>query len=200
MGGSRIEIAPALVAKAQHLFEQTLTPKKDIAAKLGISPDTLRRRVREWRWKRRPKRARPAHVPPAAHGAAADGVRTEHDDPLSAERRTALATRIMTFVEREMADLELAKAKADPSDLATFDSNRRAFAGIMSTLRELTALHQPEAVDPPDEASDDAIPRDIDEFREELARRINAFVDSQQDRADGVGVQEAGAGLVAGAG
>ena len=48
MSSPRIQIPPALVAEGKRLFEETNALRQDIAAVMGISPDTLRRRSIEW--------------------------------------------------------------------------------------------------------------------------------------------------------
>ena len=55
MSSPRIQIPPALVAEGKRLFEETNALRQDIAAVMGISPDTLRRRSIEWGWKQRPR-------------------------------------------------------------------------------------------------------------------------------------------------
>ena len=58
----------------------------------------------------------------------------------------------------------------------------RDSASISRTVREIAALNQPTEVAPADEADDDPVPRDIDEFRYELARRIRGFIEARQNR------------------
>ena len=53
MSGRRIEIAPELVAEGRQLYENTLTPTRDIATKMGLSRNTLDNRIAEWKWQRR---------------------------------------------------------------------------------------------------------------------------------------------------
>ena len=60
----------------------------------------------------------------------------------------------------------------------------RALASVSRTLREIKALNTPEDETPPDDHDDDQIPRDLDAFREALARRIEAFIDAER-RNDG---------------
>jgi hypothetical protein len=52
-------------------------------------------------------------------------------------------------------------------------------------------------VTPDDETDDDPVPRDIDEFRETLARRIEAFLAARSGGEDGADV-DAGDGPAAG--
>jgi hypothetical protein len=71
----------------------------------------------------------------------------------------------------------------------------RALASLTRTLRELNGLlaqHQLSAAD----GWDDDMPEDIDEFRLELARRIEAFVQSRMGEED-AGAAPADAGAAA---
>jgi hypothetical protein len=61
------------------------------------------------------------------------------------------------------------------------EQTARALASLTRTLRELNGLlSQRQAA-----AADDDMPEDIDAFRFELARRIDAFVASRTGQADG---------------
>lgn len=193
MGGPWIEIAPELVAKGRHLFEQTRTSQQEIAAMMGISRDTLHRRIREWGWKRRPARSRALDLLHAVRGAAVATVMETRaanaagGDPISAERRAALAERIMTVVEQEMTVIERMVEKTETSDDSISDNNARMLAGIARTLREIAAFTQPDELAPPDETEDDSVPLDVDELRSELARRINALIDARSAGESGGG-------------
>ena len=100
--------------------------------------------------------------------------------PVTPERRQALAERIQSVVEREMTLIEMIVKKLKPSDQAEAERSMRTLATISRTLREIRAINQPDGATPPDEADNDSIPRDIDEFRLELARRIHALIDARQ--------------------
>ena len=52
MSGLRKEIAPELMAQGRQLYENTLTPTRDIATKMGLSRTTLDNRIAEWKWQR----------------------------------------------------------------------------------------------------------------------------------------------------
>ncbi len=53
MPGRRKEIAAELVTEGRRLYENTLTPVRDIARVMGISRNTLDNRIAEWKWLRR---------------------------------------------------------------------------------------------------------------------------------------------------
>ncbi len=105
---------------------------------------------------------------------------------VSQQQRAALAVRIRNVVEREIAAVERVLDAVGAADGGEAERSARTLASVSRTLREIAALNQPDEVTPPDEADDDPIPRDIDEFRRELARRIRGFIDVRRNRAAGI--------------
>jgi hypothetical protein len=185
MRGCKIEIAPERIAEGKQLYELTETPVPDIAAMMGISPRTLTRRVVEWGWT--PRRA-PRHVTDRALVAAAPAVAVVNaapgaaDDSLAPEARTAAnAARIQKIVKRGLDAVERVLDKVGPADEGGAERSARTLAAVARTLQEMAAITTPDEGAPPDEADDDPVPRDIDEFRNELARRIHALIDAQSD-------------------
>jgi hypothetical protein len=95
--------------------------------------------------------------------------------------------RLQGAVARILPAIEatVAKIGASPMRPREIESGVRALATLTRTLRELNGLlgrHQTRGHD-----DDDDVPEDIDEFRRELARRIDAFVASrtaQEEKAD----------------
>lgn len=201
MGARKIDIAPELIAEGRRLYEQTQTPLRDIAAVMGIGQRTLENRIREFNWRRRRVATRPIELPHAAGGAAVaamtDGDTPQTDvKPVSPQRRAAIAERIQTIVEREMAAVERVLAVIGPADQAEAEGSARALASIARTLREVAALNVPEeeVKDADDADAGSEIPRDMDEFRRELARRLHAIIEAQSAAAGGGGdVADAGA-------
>jgi hypothetical protein len=95
-------------------------------------------------------------------------------------QRSAIA-RIERLVERELSAEEAARARLGPLARTPADAERcaRTLATLTQTLHALARLRsgaQPDDGLPDD---DDDMPRDIDEFRRELARRIRIFVQSR---------------------
>ena len=185
MSSPRIQIPPELVAEGKYLFEETNTLRQDIAAMMGISPDTLRRRSIEWGWKERPRLSR---VRACGSGGGTPGATRQHHagsvgDPAAAARRRAVASRIMAMLEDELARIETTFREAGVSAGGAFDNRIRAILGVTKALREVELMSKPDEVIPPNAADNDT-PRNIDEFREALARRIKSFVTAQQN-ADG---------------
>ena len=181
-----IQIAPERIAEGKQLYELTLTPVPDIAAMMGVSRRTLERRIREWGWA---ARSAPRHVTDRALVATAPAVIAMRTGPaapvgdaMSAEARAALAARILGIVHRGLDAVDRVLDKVGPADEGGTERCARTLAAVARTLQDMAAFAKPEAeATPPDESDDDTIPRDIDEFRNELARRIHALIDARQD-------------------
>jgi hypothetical protein len=94
----------------------------------------------------------------------------------------AMIDRIEREVEHEIAAAEHAGAQARAAPRPPPDAERaaRTLSMLTKTLHALAQLRRGAA---PDSGShdDDDMPRDIDDFRRELARRIDAFVASRAD-------------------
>jgi len=189
MVARKIEIAPEIIAEGKRLYEQTLTPLNDIAAVMGITRGTLAARIKEWGWSLRRPGSRGVDIFHAMRGAAAALATAQAPMrgaadlvPVTDQQRMALAVSIYSVVESELAaaDLILKAVKAASPDKA--ERSACTLASISRTVREIAALNQPTEVAPADEADDDPVPRDIDEFRYELARRIRGFIEARQNR------------------
>ncbi len=200
---ARKEVSPELEASARHLYEQTLAPVEDIGAMLGLSKSTFYKRVKAWNWARR--RASAAHFEfarafttaaaveqakaqlPEADVAPADNAPSAAAPVVD---RNALAARLLELVGHEMELID--KVFKSVGEIAP-DASDRTSRTIANLGRSLHEIH--EFLKPPtetnenqrDDADDDAVPLDIDEFRYELARRINEFVDARRSRASGTG-------------
>jgi hypothetical protein len=190
MSSLRIQITPELLAEAKHLFEETSTPRQDIAAMMGISLDTLRQRSGEWGWQCRQRQSGARACMPAIRGGPGNllVVRKQHrgfvDESLAAARRRAAASRIMTMLEDELARIENTFKEVGACAEGAFDNRIRTLLGVTKTLREVELMSKSDEVIPPDAADNDAT-RDIDEFREALARRIESFAAAQQNANGG---------------
>jgi hypothetical protein len=190
MATPKIQIAPELIAKGKRLYETTMTTIADIAGFMGIKRRTLENRIVEWNWKRRRQPSGALEIFHAVRGAAiavataeppvANGPKPE---PVSEQQRLAIAQRIMSVVEREMDAAERIVNVIKPNDQIEAEHGARTLASVSRTLREIKALTEPDQVTPPDETDDDPVPRDIDEFRYELARRIRGFIEARRASA-----------------
>jgi hypothetical protein len=193
------EIAPELLAEARRLYEQTLAPVDDVASVLGMTRTPFYKIVNREGWRGRRARSGTFHFARAlgAGGAAAlmpppaEQLRAEpanlNREPVAPWQRAALAQRIMIAAEREIDAVERILAKVAPNDAIEIEYSARVVASIARTLREIAELNKPEEVTPPDEADNDPVPLDIDEFRLELARRIHVLVDARRNREGGGG-------------
>jgi hypothetical protein len=97
--------------------------------------------------------------------------------------RKALVERLWRTAERQVEEIEerLAAAGLQPSER---EGNARMLATVVKTLRELSAIdkaHKPRRKEAPNDNDDDPVPRDIDEFRRVLARRIEALIAARTD-------------------
>ena len=93
----------------------------------------------------------------------------------------ALAPRLQSAVARVLPAIEatLAKLAAGPQRPRELEQTARALGALMRTLRELNALLAQQPL--PAAPYDDDMPENIDAFRNELARQINAFVASRRE-------------------
>jgi len=89
--------------------------------------------------------------------------------------------RLHHAVLEELGAVEAMRAKK-PQNPADAERTARTLSSLTETLQKLQRLQctLPEI----ELKDDDDMPADIDEFRNELARRINAFVDSRTGRDD----------------
>jgi hypothetical protein len=174
MSPKRSVVAPEKQTEGRFLYEQTFTPMEDIAALLGISRDTLRKRVKEWGWNRR------AHDPYAARrwrtaGAlSAPPVQQQPGYTAVPEERLALIRRLYRFANQQMDALEAKLPVPRTSEDA--ERNSRSMAGLLRTLRELALLEMPPPQPQPEPEDDDELPHDVDELRRELSRKLAALV------------------------
>jgi len=187
---------PELVESVLHQYLHTDTPVGQIAAEHGVSERDLTRmrqangvpargaRVRALppamrrllETTRELKAAAPPHDEPPAPSAA---VSATAGAPFS---DASVIERIERLIERELAAEEATRA-ALGSLARTPTEAERCARTVASMTRSLHTLMRLRAGLAPEQGSsnDHGIPADIDEFRRELARRIEAFVASQPD-------------------
>jgi hypothetical protein len=156
---ARKHVAPELIAQGKYFYEQTLTPTDEIGAKMGLSRSAFYLRVKEWNWKRRRY--------------SSGGIEAEQAAAVSA---TAASEPVVAQEAAEKLPAEPPVAFAERLHRTT-----RVLATISRTVQEIVATAQGRT--PDDEADDDPVPSDIDEFRFELARRIRGFIDARRNGA-----------------
>jgi hypothetical protein len=184
-------IAPELIAEGRRLYERTLTPTHDIASMMGISRSTFNNRLNDWGWTRRGVNSPAVDIARAVRGAGrrrrgyAGGRCTDRCG--APAQRLALAARIQGVVESQMDAIDRVLQALGPSEQGEAERTARTLASLARTLREIAALTQPDEGAPPDDTDDDPIPRDIDEFRNELARRIHGLIEARQAGAGDAG-------------
>ena len=198
------EIAPERLAEARRLYEQTLAPVDDIAATIGLSRSNFYKRVREGGWRGRRARVGTFQFAGALSGRAVMAMTAEAaeqpradavpcDDPATPQQRMALALRLQQVAERQMDAVERILNKVAPSDQIEAEHGARTLASVARTLREIAALNVSAQETPSDDSHDHTEPRDMDAFREELARRIHALIDARRSDQAGGGGGAAGA-------
>jgi hypothetical protein len=98
----------------------------------------------------------------------------------------AIVPRLQSAVARVLPAIEtiIARLAAGPQHAREMEQAGRALSSLTRTLRELNALLAQHNARP-GTAFDDDMPEDIDAFRLDLARRIDAFVESRT--GDGAG-------------
>jgi len=194
--------APDAVANARRLYEQTQTPLDAVAASLGITRQTLASRIVEWGWtprttsvkggrqkphKRRMRTARSANPKRAKTKPEKTGTVGASPAPQQREATGAegLAVRVQRVVERELDAIDQILGAIGAADAAEAERSARTLASLARALKEVMRLAAPD--EPADADDDDPVPRDLDEFRRELARRIEALAGGGAAKTSGDG-------------
>lgn len=97
----------------------------------------------------------------------------------------ALAQRVQRVVERELEAIDRVLNAIGAADSAEAERSARTLASLARALKEVMRLNAPEET--PEADDDDAVPRDLDEFRRELARRLEALAAEETTPAAGDG-------------
>ena len=181
---ARKVVSPELLAEGKSLYEETLTPVHEIWTRMGLSHHTFYALRRREGWKRR--RYSSGDMADAAATTALPAPADNANDeaalaPISEERRAVLRARAFRAAEIQMDTIERILRTLQPGNAAQSERSARVIASLNSSLREIAAITEPTTAS--DAADPDAVPRDIDELRLELARRIHAFV-GQHGRVD----------------
>ncbi len=87
--------------------------------------------------------------------------------------------------ERELDAIDSILSVLGAADSAEAERSARTLASLARALKEVMRLAAPEQASDPDD--DDPMPRDLDEFRRELARRIEALAAEAEGQAPGDG-------------
>ena len=180
------QLAPELIAQCKSDYEETLTPVNAICARMGVSRSGFYARVSGWKWKRRrygtavvsdhPVQEAPA---PEQEAPAAPLPALE---PVTPEALATIYARVVRAVRIEMDTIETVLKTLRPEREAQSERATRILATVNKTLCEIADMTRPDEMTPPDETDDDAVPRDIEQFRHELAQRIRELVGAQRNR------------------
>ena len=185
---------PELVRTLRQRYENTDQLMTSIAAEFEIGTRTLQRMVMTEGWRKRSNRTRglpiAVHLLEQAKALAEAGGKEAPPNPsppLAAraeggEQAPSAIDRIEALVVKEIEAEEAARAQliGKRRVVGAAERSARTLATLTQTLhilQRLRAGHPPE----PETLDDDDMPRDIDEFRRDLARRIDAFVASRTD-------------------
>ncbi len=185
---------PELLTYVRQRFEQTADSMADIGLDLGISREGVRLLGKRECWKRyeRPPHGLPPGLPPAVRLSTQAGASGHplQDQPGAAADGAA----VLPQAEREggippLADTLARLHRAVLDELAAIETLRthsrragtsahvtRMLATLTETLQKLQRLQSTRANTGPDNAD---MPADIDEFRKDLAHRIDEFVASR---------------------
>ncbi|MBI5911966.1 MAG: hypothetical protein HY848_18715 [Betaproteobacteria bacterium] len=118
--------------------------------------------------------------------------------PLAGRGSSTAIDRLEQLVLQEIAGEEARRAprRGERTPAAT-ERGARSLAILTQTMQTLQRLragdHTPTDLPERDSIHDDDMPHDIDEFRRDLARRIEAFVASRTDESDARGDSDAAA-------
>ena len=178
MAGRRMEFTADQIALAKWEYEETDKPVQQIADGLGCAKTTFFRLVKEQGFKRRLLRALPLRqVDPA-----------DNDVPTAptGDAAAAMRARLMGIVQCTVGTLENAAQTANGEDSAAqAERISRVASSLARTVQDLTRLRTPAEAPTTQphgrDDDDDLPPRHPDEFRRELARRIEAFVARESD-------------------
>jgi len=196
------ELSPETWIQIRYDYEHTDKPVDDICLDHGVSPSTLRERMRRWRWTRRrlpisaegppptPWIEPVAPVVPVAATAVAPAlapsvpVEAHHEPaadalaPSSAEPPpdpAEIVPRLQGAIARVLPAIEatVAQLAAGPMPPREMERAARTLTALTRTLRELNALLGQYPA--PVASDDDAPPEDSEEFLRALAHRLDAF-------------------------
>src|SRR5690348_3822691 len=177
------ELSPEQIAKAQHLYEQTLVPVEEIAAGCGVSGSWLYKLIKKQDWRRRQSKTGDFHyarfLAEAEALAPVPAAPAELLAPVDREkveqRSLAFTVRLQDAAERVLDAGVRIIATIRPGDHAEGERCARVVAVVAHAFRDVANLTKPvsatQAHEPAYDEDDDPVPRDMDEFRQELARR-----------------------------
>lgn len=191
----RLNITDELKANIRHRYEHTDEPLSTMAADLGCTAQTVCNLAKRENWARYV--APPRDLPPAARLLArAEKLACSSSPPLIAAQAETTPEPLQVAdtagqLHHELQGLlaevraERARMKREGYGKNDLQKTSQMIASLTATLRTLQPmLHAVPTSTEPETAYDD-MPADLDEFRDALARRIEAFFASRPDAGDG---------------
>lgn len=195
--GNRLVFSPELLADGKRRYETTAETLDSIALDFSSNRSTLRNVAKHEGWERYVPP--PRELPPAARllaqvdaiGEAASergeaGNIGESQPPDAPEDVAVTADRLHRALLVELSTVEALRARMKTEPQSPLDAERtaRTLSSLTATLQKLQRLH---AATPGSNDHDSCYadaPADLDAFRDELARRIRAFVASRAGTRD----------------
>ena len=186
---------PELLAFVRQRFEQTGDSLSEIAAAADIHRDTVRKIAKRQKWIPYvpPPQGLPTAVTLLAQAEALElhqeshagnhGAGTSGEGEAATPLPTDTIARLHRLVLGELAELESLRRQSNRPPRGSAGAVR-TLSALAETLQKLQRL-QPYHANPG--TDDDDMPADIDEFRRELARRIEAFVFNRRNAGNGGG-------------
>jgi len=171
-----IEHTPEALARAKHLYEDTGMLVADIARTLQISQTTFYNRLRTaWHWKKRNQRLDALDAAATAAAPELAEVRETAEPAKKILETVSMIDRVRSAVTAEIKKIEDVLNRVEGVHLRSTDAERaaRTLATLVRTLKELTALENPQSKreETESEARDEF--RDLEEFRSSLAERLD---------------------------
>src|SRR6185437_9823082 len=172
---------PEFLAEARRRIEGTTESMTAIAGKFGMHHSVLSNLIQRERWVRPEAALHRRGLSPALRLAVeADALAAAPSPP-----DPAALDRIERAVLKELETVETMRASLDKEPLRPIDAERtaRTLSIHAETLAKLRR-HRLAAAAPSGPDHDDDFPADLDAFRDELARRIRAFIASRTAGSD----------------
>jgi hypothetical protein len=195
---SKVKFSPETLEETRRRYEETDETQISIAGSLGIDRNTLTRIVTTRGWVQRKDRP-PYDLPQAftLDAEATEAVSNLIDDApgdgsAAAEAAGPIADRLEAALERELRKVESQRAARGNAIQRSIDDERlaRTLAMLTETLIKVRRLRQPGN----QATNDDELPADADQFRINLALRIDAFVRGRADASVSGACEPADAG------
>lgn len=178
MAPNRKEFSPEQIEAGRRRYELTDEPVDAIAASFGLGRTRMNQKITEWGWVRRRYTAPPAEAEPAEAAAAEPEPAASADPPPQPPLRdpVALGQRLAQVVEHELDAIDRVLGALKPASSAEAERTARTLASLARSLREVSHINDAETVEQPREAADDTVPRDLNQLRRDVGRRLDKIV------------------------